>query len=55
MVERLKIGKEVLLKEGAFKGNIVKIYLPSKERVDVLLSFLGSLRKVTIPEKILKI
>ncbi len=47
---KLKIGQEVILKEGSFKGILAKIYsLPSKERVDVLLSLFGSSRKVNIP------
>jgi transcriptional antiterminator RfaH len=55
MIQHLKIGQEAIIKEGTLKGNIVKICsLPSKDRVDVLLKFLGSLRKITIQEKNLK-
>ena len=49
---QLKIGQDVVIASGSFKGIIAKVCsLPSKERVDLLLSFLGSRRKVTIQEK----
>ena len=49
---QIQIGQDVTIAKGSLKGNIVKVCsLPSKERVGVLLSFLGSLRRVTILEK----
>jgi transcriptional antiterminator RfaH len=49
---KLQIGQDALIVKGSFKGSIVKICsLTSKNRVGVLLSFLGSIRSVTIPEK----
>ena len=49
---KFKLGQEVIVKEGSLRGMIVKICsLPSKDRVEVLLNFLGSSRKVIIPEK----
>ena len=46
----IKIGQEAFVANGPFKGNIVRIYsLPSKKRVSVLLTFLGSLRNTFIP------
>jgi len=48
----LKIGQDVLISKGSLKGNIVKVCsLPSRERVLILLSILGSIRKVSVPEK----
>ena len=48
----IKIGQDVRISRGSLKGSIVKVCsLSSKERVEVLLSFLGSMRRVTIPEK----
>lgn len=48
----IKIGQNAYISSGSLKGSIVKICsLPSKDRVDVLLSFLGSVRRITIPEK----
>ena len=52
VASQIKIGQDVLIAKGSFKGSIVKICaLPCKERVQILLSFLGSMRRVTIPEK----
>jgi transcription antitermination factor NusG len=49
---QIQIGQDALISEGSFKGIMVKICsLPSKERVSVLLTFLGSRRRVTIPIK----
>ena len=49
---QLLIGQEAIIKEGSLKGMIVKICsLPSKERVGVLLTFLGTSRRVLVPEK----
>jgi transcription antitermination factor NusG len=45
----IKIGQEAFIADGPFKGNLVKICsLPSKGRVEVLLTFLGYLRRVKI-------
>jgi len=47
-----EIGQDVILKKGSLEGSIVKISsLPSKKRVDILLYFLGSVRKVSVSEK----
>ena len=52
VASQMQIGQDVMIKKGSLTGSIVKVCsLPSKERVGVLLSFLGSLRRVTIPEK----
>ena len=52
VVSQIKIGQEVKIAEGPLTGIIAKVCsLPSKERVGILLSFLGSVRRVTIPEK----
>ena len=51
-VSRIKIGQDVIIAEGSFKGSMVRVCsLPSKDRVGVLLSFLGSTRRVNIPKK----
>jgi transcription antitermination factor NusG len=48
---KIKIGQEAEIREGFFKGNLVKICsLASKKRVDVLIKFLGSSRKISIHE-----
>ena len=52
VVSQIQIGQDVIIVKGSFTGSIVKVCsLPSKERVGVLLSFLGSVIRVTIPEK----
>ena len=52
VASQIKIGQDVMIANGSLSGSIVKVCsLPSKERVGVLLSFLGSMRRVTIPEK----
>jgi transcription antitermination factor NusG len=52
LVPTIKIGQEVNIVGGTFKGNIAKICsLPSKERVGVLLHILGSSRRIDIAEK----
>lgn len=52
VVSKIRVGQDAFISKGSLKGNIVKICsLPSKERVGVLLSFLGSMRKVNIPIK----
>jgi len=49
---QLEIGKDVTIATGSLKGSIVKICsLPSKERVGILFSFLGTERKVIISKK----
>ena len=49
---QIQIGQDVIIKKGSLAGSIVKVCsLPSKERVGVLLTFLGSVRRVTISEK----
>jgi len=52
VASQIQIGQEAMIAKGSLAGNVVKVCsLPSKERVGILLSFLGSLRRVTIPEK----
>ena len=52
LASQIQIGQEAIIIEGSLKGSIVKICsLPSKERVNVLLTFFGSMRRVAIPEK----
>ena len=52
VVPQIQIGQDALIAKGSLSGSIVKVCtLPSKERVGVLLHFLGSVRRVTIPEK----
>jgi len=52
VASQIQIGQDVTISKGSLTGSIVKVCsLPSKKRVGVLLSFLGSMRRVTIPEK----
>jgi len=52
VTSQIQIGQDVMIAKGSLAGSIVKVCsLPSKERVGVLLSFLGSVRRVSIPEK----
>ena len=52
VVSQIHIGQDAIISKGSLKGNMVKICsLNPKERVGVLLSFLGSVRRVTISEK----
>ena len=52
IIPKINIGQEALVADGPFKGTLVKICsLPSKERVEVFLTILGSLRKVSILNK----
>ena len=52
VVSQLQIGQVVTITKGSLKGTIAKVCsLPAKERVGILLSFLGSVRKATISEK----
>ena len=55
LVSKIRIGQEVNIKSGSFKGNIAKICsLPSKKRVGILLHILGSFKRIDISEKDLK-
>ena len=52
VVSQIQIGQEAIIAKGSLAGSIVKVCsLSSKDRVGVFLSFLGSVRRVTIPEK----
>ena len=52
VVSQIQIGQDVTIAKGSLKGSMAKICsLPSKDRVVILLSLLGSMRKVTIAEK----
>ena len=52
VASQIQIGQDVMIAKGSLTGSIVKVCsLPSKERVGILLSFLGSVRRVTISEK----
>ena len=49
---QIQVGQYVMIAKGSLAGSIVKVCsLPSKERVGVLLTFLGSVRRVTISGK----
>jgi transcriptional antiterminator RfaH len=49
---QIQIGQDVMIEKGSLTGSIAKVCsLSSKERVGVLLYFLGSRRRVTIPIK----
>ena len=46
---KIKMGQDAVVSSGPFKGNLVKICsLPSKGRIEVLLTILGYLRRVKI-------
>ena len=46
---KIGIGQEALVVGGPFKGALVRICsLPFKDRIEVLLTFLGSLRRIKI-------
>jgi transcription antitermination factor NusG len=52
IASQIQIGQDVIIAKGSLAGSIVKVCsLPSKERVGILLSFLGSVRRVTISER----
>ncbi len=52
VASKIKIGQDALIAKGSLKGSIVKICsLPSNERVEILLYFLGSLRRLSVSEK----
>ena len=51
VAHQIQIDQDAIIVKGSLKGSIVKVCsFPSKERVGILLSFLGSVRRVTIPE-----
>tara|TARA_Y100001958_G_C21212979_1_gene538550 strand:+ start:99 stop:575 length:477 start_codon:yes stop_codon:yes gene_type:complete len=50
--KQIKLGQEAIIAEGPFKGTLVKICsLPSKNRIEVLLTILGSQRRVSFLKK----
>jgi transcriptional antiterminator RfaH len=52
VASQIQIGQDVMIAKGSLSGSIVKVCsLPSKERVEVFLNFLGSVRRVNISEK----
>ena len=52
IASQIQIGQDAMVAKGSLKGIIAKVCsLSSKKRVGVLLYFLGSVRRVTIPEK----
>lgn len=52
IIPKIHIGQDAIISNGSFKGSIVKVCsLPSRERVKVLLNFLGCIRRVTISTK----
>jgi transcription antitermination factor NusG len=51
VVPQIQIGQDAYISNGPLKGIMVQICsLPSQKRVGVLLGFLGSIRRVTIPK-----
>ena len=47
----MQIGQDVFIAKGSLKGNMVKICSsPYRDRVDILISILGSKRRINIPE-----
>jgi transcription antitermination factor NusG len=51
VASQIEIGQEAMISKGSLKGSMVKICsFPSKQRVGILLTFLGSVRRVTISE-----
>ena len=52
VASQIQIDQDVLIAKGSLTGSIVKVCsLASKERVGVFLSFLGSVRRITVSEK----
>jgi len=52
VASQMQIGQDVIIAKGSLAGSVVKVCsLPIKERVGVLLSFLGSVRRATISGK----
>jgi transcription antitermination factor NusG len=49
---QIQIGQEATISYGSLKGSMVKICsLSSQDRVNVLLTFLGSMRRISISKK----
>ena len=52
IISNINIGQEAIVSDGPFKGTLVKICsLPSKDRIEVLLTILGSSRRINIFKK----
>ena len=52
IIPKINLGQEAVVADGPFKGTLVKICsLSSKERIEVLLTILGSSRRVKILKK----
>jgi len=52
VIPNIQVGQDIFIVEGFLKGTFAKICsLPANERINVLLTFLGSVRTVTIPVK----
>ena len=52
IVSQIKLGQDVIISKGSLAGSIAKVCsLPSKERVGILLFFLGSFRRATVSQK----
>jgi transcription antitermination factor NusG len=52
LTSHIQIGQDATISRGSLKGSMVKIFsLPSKDRVEVFLTFLGSMRRASISEK----
>ena len=52
IITKINIGQDAIVSDGPFKGTLVKICaLPSKHRIEVLLTILGSSRRISINEK----
>ena len=52
VASQIQIGQDVMIAKGSLSGIVVKVSsLNSKQRVGILLSFLGSVRRVTISEQ----
>ena len=52
IASQIKIGQDVIIAKGSLAGSVAKVCsLHSKERVGILLHFLGSVRRATIEEK----
>lgn len=50
ILSKIKVGQKAIVSRGSLVGAIVEISsLPNNKRVDILLSILGSLRKISIP------
>ena len=52
IISNINVGQEAIVSDGPFKGTLVKVCsLPSKDRIEVLLTILGSSRRVKIFKK----